>query len=496
MSAPVAFFGPTPPPANRPSGATGATGASGATGPASPAFASFLAKDEGDGGDAAVSLDDESARRARQGAAFAMPVAVPFPVDAPVEPGAGPAVSASDTPATIPAGTSPMSFQANLLPTDALSAGGEKAARDPELESKLAGSPPFAPDARSSPAASDDESGAATNATESRSPAVDASPFSTASGPPSAPSTNVAAVANAAAPNKPVDTRTPAAPAVPPPASGRIAPAISEAGPPPAPAAAVAPPSGTSGAAPSPVVPSPAQTLGSRSTTSPRVASTKSGAAGARGAKVHADSASGTGETDSDDTGAPPAAARTSPDANAILPTASALDPARSVKPMTVVTKMAPDAQAANGAAGERLREAFASVANQSVIRGAASGEIVLPDLGRVAVHAKSTASGVEVDVTADHADARNALRLHAGAMEVDLKQAEVRVGRLTIDASHGASYRSDSSAGGQAGQAFDSPGRRDPSSSGEGDGEGASEDRARDASGGSASPGRVRIVL
>ncbi len=131
---------------------------------------------------------------------------------------------------------------------------------------------------------------------------------------------------------------------------------------------------------------------------------------------------------------------------------------------MTGVTNASPGPEASSAVASERLRDALASVANRAVLRNAASGHIDVPELGRIAVRAHTTAGGVDVDVTADRADARAVLRGHVSAMTDDLHQAAVPVARMTVDRgattlgnSEGASPR-DHGAAGQRSQRDDQP--------------------------------------
>jgi hypothetical protein len=169
--------------------------------------------------------------------------------------------------------------------------------------------------------------------------------------------------------------------------------------------------------------------------------------------------------------------------------------PEPSVKTMAGVSQVAP-ASPPNDAPAARLRDAFASVANQAVLRGDASGEMDIPELGRIAVRARSVDGAVDVDVAADRLDARSTLRLHAGAMTADLQGADLKVARLTIDSSHATTQHFDSKAGGGA---FDSSRSTHP-------GDGSSQRQGRDsddspAEDGTDPPvplpsGRVRIVL
>jgi flagellar hook-length control protein FliK len=101
---------------------------------------------------------------------------------------------------------------------------------------------------------------------------------------------------------------------------------------------------------------------------------------------------------------------------------------------MTVVTKASPPDEASPVATSERLRDALASVSNHAVLRGPATGHIDVPELGRIAVRARTTGGSVDVDVTADRADTRAVLRGHVGGMTADLNQAAVPVSRVTVD--------------------------------------------------------------
>jgi hypothetical protein len=108
-------------------------------------------------------------------------------------------------------------------------------------------------------------------------------------------------------------------------------------------------------------------------------------------------------------------------------------------------------------------------------------------------VRARTVSGAVDVEITADRADARAALHQHAGAMTSDLREADVRVGRMTIDAPNGA---------GKAGQSPLSDGSGAMSSNRQNDG--SSRDASHDADDTTphdpepqAQPvGRVRIVL
>jgi hypothetical protein len=155
---------------------------------------------------------------------------------------------------------------------------------------------------------------------------------------------------------------------------------------------------------------------------------------------------------------------------------------------MTPVMRSTPGPEAAAPGAGERLREALASVANHAVLRAPAAGQIDVPELGRVMVHAHNVGGAVDVNVTADRADTRAVLRGHVNGMTADLHQADVPVARLTVDRSqgHGPSFGSTPSF--RDGGANTPGSRRDEAAPADGD------DDPTPAGG--ATPGRVRIVL
>ena len=88
------------------------------------------------------------------------------------------------------------------------------------------------------------------------------------------------------------------------------------------------------------------------------------------------------------------------------------------------------------------------SVANHAVLRAPATGQIDVPELGRVEVRAHAVGGGVDVAVSADQADTRATLRGHLGAMTADLREADVPVARVSVErgdatASHGQAAQS-----------------------------------------------------
>jgi hypothetical protein len=157
---------------------------------------------------------------------------------------------------------------------------------------------------------------------------------------------------------------------------------------------------------------------------------------------------------------------------------------------VTVVSKASPAIASSPGDAGARLRDALASVANHAVLRGEASGQIDVPELGRVAVRAHSIGGAVDVEVTAEGSDARATLRGHVGAMTADLHAADVPVGRFTID-------RSEAAFGTSPGSSTSSSGR-DSHQGGSSARDGGTQPDGDDASQAAEAvvPRRVRIVL
>ncbi len=165
------------------------------------------------------------------------------------------------------------------------------------------------------------------------------------------------------------------------------------------------------------------------------------------------------------------------------------LDVGGAANAVTVVSQPSP-AAALSSSAGAKLRDALASVANHAVLRGEASGQIDVPELGRVAVRAHSVGGAVDVEVTADGSDARATLHGHVGAMTADLRAADVPVGRLTVD-------RTDASSGSTLGSSTSSR-DRDPNAGGHSARDNRPQSDAEDAPAGvgTTAPGRVRIVL
>jgi flagellar hook-length control protein FliK len=158
-------------------------------------------------------------------------------------------------------------------------------------------------------------------------------------------------------------------------------------------------------------------------------------------------------------------------------------------KTMTAVTKASAVGETAVASGGAKLRDALVSVANHAVLRGPATGQIDVPELGRVMVRAHNVGGAADVDVTADRPDTRIALQGHVHSMTVDLRQADVPVARVTVDRAHGpfgqSAGSSSSSRDGDA-QAHDSS-RENPQ---------LADDDVQPQPTDPSSPRRVRIVL
>ena len=84
---------------------------------------------------------------------------------------------------------------------------------------------------------------------------------------------------------------------------------------------------------------------------------------------------------------------------------------------------------------GERLRDALASSVNQRVLRSA-SGEVSLPDLGRVTVRAHTANDAVTVEVQASVPATAQLLHARADAIAADVRAADVPLGSMTFEGS------------------------------------------------------------
>jgi len=130
-----------------------------------------------------------------------------------------------------------------------------------------------------------------------------------------------------------------------------------------------------------------------------------------------------------------------------------------------------------------RLQDALRSSVHQRVLQQPASGEVVLPGLGRVAVTARAADSAVAVEVHAAQSATAQLLHASAGDIAADVLAAEIPLSTLTFSGA-GTWTRSDGHA---------PPSERDPSA------RGAATDEPAATPSGSAlpvAPGRVRIVL
>jgi hypothetical protein len=119
------------------------------------------------------------------------------------------------------------------------------------------------------------------------------------------------------------------------------------------------------------------------------------------------------------------------PAASGALPTVSQR---QSDNGLTPVNASAPAAMAEGGdPLRARLQDALRSSVNQRVLQQAASGEVVLPGLGRVAVTARSADSTVAVEVHAAQAATAQMLHARAGDLAADVISADIPLSTLTF---------------------------------------------------------------
>ena len=169
------------------------------------------------------------------------------------------------------------------------------------------------------------------------------------------------------------------------------------------------------------------------------------------------------------------------PEVSSALPAASQR---QSDNGLTPVKASAPSGMVEGGdPLRARLQDALRSSVNQRVLQQAASGEVVLPGLGRVAVTARSADSVVAVEVHAAQTATAQMLHASAGEIAADVLSADIPLSTLTF-AGAGTWTQSE----GHAPASERDPSTRDPS---------ADEGPASVASRAIPSPaGRVRIVL
>lgn len=130
-----------------------------------------------------------------------------------------------------------------------------------------------------------------------------------------------------------------------------------------------------------------------------------------------------------------------------------------------------------------RLQDALRSSVHQRVLQQPASGEVVLPGLGRVAVTARAADSAVAVEVHAAQSATAQLLHASAGDIAADVLAAEIPLSTLTFSGA-GTWTRSDGHA---------PPSERDPSAQVAATDEPPATPPGRSLP---AAPGRVRIVL
>lgn len=109
----------------------------------------------------------------------------------------------------------------------------------------------------------------------------------------------------------------------------------------------------------------------------------------------------------------------------------NALTPASATAPTV-------DAASADALRG-RLLDAQSSAMNLRAIEGAAHGELVLPELGRVSVKARTTAlRSVEIEVTAAQAATAHMLQAHTSALVDEVRAADIAVASLSVTHAEG----------------------------------------------------------
>ncbi len=165
----------------------------------------------------------------------------------------------------------------------------------------------------------------------------------------------------------------------------------------------------------------------------------------------------------------------------------SAYHPVADVKVVTDVNPPpSPGVTPSDGTA--RIREAMASVANQAVIRGASTGTVDVPELGRVAVHARSEAGAIDVSVTVAHSAAQQVLQAHAAGIVGDLRHAALPISRMSVEQSStsGSAFGSTTSQGDRQAFSNQTPQRERPATV-------LAEEQPLPIA---TMPGRVRIVL
>jgi len=184
----------------------------------------------------------------------------------------------------------------------------------------------------------------------------------------------------------------------------------------------------------------------------------------------------------------PEARAKGAPPAASSLPTVTGALPTESQRQsdngLTPVKGSAPATLSeGDNPLRSRLQDALRSSVHQRVLQQPASGEVVLPGLGRVAVTARAADSAVAVEVHAAQSATAQLLHASAGEIAADVLAAEIPLSTLTFSGA-GTWTHSDGHA---------PPSERDPAA------RGAATDEPAATPSGSAlpvAPGRVRIVL
>jgi hypothetical protein len=119
-----------------------------------------------------------------------------------------------------------------------------------------------------------------------------------------------------------------------------------------------------------------------------------------------------------------------------LTPSVVSLAPAATVG-VNALTPVIPSttnpAAAQSGLARTEAITTMVSAANHAIIQRVATGDIEVPNLGRIAVKAASIDGRVDIDMTSDRADTRAVLHASAGALVADLRQADITVRQLRL---------------------------------------------------------------
>jgi len=137
----------------------------------------------------------------------------------------------------------------------------------------------------------------------------------------------------------------------------------------------------------------------------------------------------------------------------AVMVGTSALTPVIPPTPATAVAQ--------TGLARMQAIATMVSAANHAIIQRVATGDVEVPDLGRIAVKAAAVGGRVDIDVTSDRSETRAVLHASVGALLSDLRQADIAVRQLRLPTPDAGSMTSDRPSRDTG--SHDAPPRRDP---------------------------------